>query len=439
MQAARQYLSKNNFLEIETPILNRSTPEGARDYLVPSRVHPGKFFALPQSPQLLKQLLMMSGMERYFQIARCFRDEDLRADRQPEFTQIDMEMSFVTPDDVIRVMEGLVQAMWKEALGVELKLPLPRLSYEESMARYGLDAPDRRFAMELIDVSQVFRNSEFKVFKGALDQGGIIKAMNVKGGAEMSRGEIDELTKFVAIYGAKGLAYIKVTDKEWQSPIVKFFSDQEKNQLAKTIGMETGDLVLFGADRPKIVNDALGNLREHLAAKRGLIDEKALAFVWVQDFPLFEYDEKEARHAAVHHPFTSPRVEDIPLLDQDPLKVKTQAYDLVLNGHEIGGGSIRIHDTQLQEKIFSILKINSEEARDKFGFLLEALEYGPPPHGGIAFGLDRIIMLMAGAASIRDVIAFPKTQKAADLLANAPASVSATQLLELNIKITQDS
>ncbi len=439
-QASRRYLSDHGFLEIETPILTKSTPEGARDYLVPSRVHPGQFYALPQSPQLFKQLLMVSGMERYFQIARCFRDEDLRADRQPEFTQIDIEMSFVNQEDVMATMEGLVQMMWKEALGIDLPLPIPRISYDESMARFGLDAPDMRFGLELVEITEVFRQTSFKVFAQTLQNKGIIKAINVKGKADLSRSEIDELTNFAGIYGAKGLAWIKVQENEWQSPIVKFFSDAEKDGLKQALGMQPGDLVLFVADKPKVVNDALGNLREHLGAKLGLIDEKKLAFVWVYDFPMFDYDEKEARHAAVHHPFTAPRPEDIHLLDGDDVtKAKTQAYDLVLNGNEIGGGSIRIHDPKLQSKVFDILKISQEDARLKFGFLLDALEFGAPPHGGIAFGLDRLIMLMSGATSIRDVIAFPKTQKASCLLSDAPSHVSATQLLELGIKVEKKS
>ncbi len=439
MQAARNYLTEQGFWEIETPILNRSTPEGARDYLVPSRVHPGEFYALPQSPQLFKQVLMMSGMERYFQIARCFRDEVLRADRQPEFTQIDIEMSFIDSEDIMAAMEGLVHSMWQQGLGQEISIPFPRISYDDSMARFGVDAPDMRFAMELVNVSGIFEKSDFKVFQGALSKGGMIKAINAKGKADMSRSEIDELTKFVGIYGAKGLAYIKVTEKEWHSPIVKFFSDTEKQQLQQALGMEPGDLIFFGADSSKVVNDAMGNLREHLGQKLGLIDEKKLSFVWVHDFPMFDYDEKEARHAAVHHPFTAPCIEDLPLMKSDPHRVKTQAYDLVLNGHEIGGGSIRIHSQEVQQQVFDILKISQEEAQDKFGFLLEALEFGPPPHGGIAFGLDRIIMLMTGAESIRDVIAFPKTQRATCLLANAPSPVSATQLLELGIKVEKKS
>jgi len=433
-QAARNYLAGQGFLEIETPFLTKSTPEGARDYLVPSRIHPGEFYALPQSPQLFKQLLMVAGMERYFQIMRCIRDEDLRADRQPEFTQIDCEMSFVNQEDVMQMMEGLARAMWKEGLGVEVP-PIPRISYQDSMARFGLDAPDMRFGLELTEISEIFRQTSFKVFAETLGRGGIIKAINAKGKADLSRSEIDELTKFVGIYGAKGLAWIKVQASEWQSPIVKFFSEAEKENLKRALNMEVGDLVMFVADRPKIVNDALGNLREHLGAKLGLIDEKKLAFVWVYDFPMFDYDEKEARHAAVHHPFTSPRPDDLPLLDTEPLKIRTQAYDLVLNGNEIGGGSIRIHDPKVQSKVFEILKINAEEARKKFGFLLDALEFGAPPHGGIAFGLDRIIMLMAGAGSIRDVIAFPKTQKATCLMSEAPSPVAAAQLLELGIRV----
>ncbi|HCU26056.1 MAG TPA: aspartate--tRNA ligase, partial [Deltaproteobacteria bacterium] len=389
----------------------------------------------PQSPQLFKQLLMMSGMERYFQIARCFRDEDLRADRQPEFTQIDIEMSFVTQEDVIQVMEGLVRAMWKESLGETLQTPFPRLSYDESMARFGLDAPDLRFALELREITEIFRATSFKVFSDTVAKGGIIKAINAKGKADLSRGEIDELTKFVGIYGAKGLAWIKVLENEWQSPIVKFFSESEKAALRERLDIQTGDLVMFVADKPKVVNDALGNLREHLGEKFKLIDAQQKAFVWIYDFPMFEYDEKEARHAAVHHPFTAPRSEDLEKLSGDVTHVKTQAYDLVLNGNEIGGGSIRIHDPKLQAKVFDILKINLEEAKKKFGFLLEALEFGAPPHGGIAFGLDRLIMLMAGAPSIRDVIAFPKTQKGTCLLSEAPSPVSATQLLELGIRV----
>ncbi|MCP5468278.1 MAG: aspartate--tRNA ligase [Deltaproteobacteria bacterium] len=433
MQATRNYLTEQNFWEVETPMLTKSTPEGARDYLVPSRVHPGSFYALPQSPQLFKQLLMVSGMERYFQIARCFRDEDLRADRQPEFTQIDLEMSFVDQEDIMSIMEGLVQAIWKTQ-NISLPQKFNRLTYAESMERFGLDAPDLRFGLELVDVGEIFSNAQFKVFQDVLKNKGVIKAINIKGQAAMSRKDIDDLTKFVGIYGAKGMAYIKVQESEWQSPIVKFFSEEEKQALKEKLQMEPGDLVVFGADKAKIVNDALGNLREHLGEKLQLIDPNQLEFVWVTDFPMFEYDEKEARHAAVHHPFTAPKKEDLELLEENPTGVRTQAYDLVLNGHEIGGGSIRIHDPKVQERVFKLLGISDEEAQEKFGFLLEALKFGAPPHGGLAFGLDRIIMIMTGASSIRDVIAFPKTQKATCLMTEAPTPVPALQLLELGIQ-----
>ncbi|MFO1519860.1 MAG: aspartate--tRNA ligase [bacterium] len=437
MQATRRYLDGHGFLEIETPFLAKSTPEGARDYLVPSRIYPGKFFALPQSPQLFKQILMVSGMERYVQIVRCFRDEDLRADRQPEFTQIDLEMSFISQDDILQLMEGLVTQIWKEAGGVDLQTPFPRMSYAEAMDRYGLDAPDTRFGLELKEVTDVFRKTSFKVFADTIARGGILKAINVKGKADLSRSELDELTQFVAIYGAKGLAWIKVQENEWQSPIVKFFSDEEKEGLKKTLGMETNDLVVFVADKPKVVNDSLGNLREHLGKKLGLIDESKLNFLWVVDFPMFEYDEAEKRHVAIHHPFTSPKPSDLPLLETEPLKARANAYDLVLNGNEIGGGSIRIHAMEVQKKVFNLLGITDAEAEVKFGFLLEALQYGAPPHGGIAFGLDRIVMLLTGTESIRDVIAFPKTQKAVCLMTEAPSEVSAKQLLELGIKISK--
>jgi aspartyl-tRNA synthetase len=437
MQSARRYLESQHFLEIETPFLAKSTPEGARDYLVPSRIYPGKFFALPQSPQLFKQILMVAGMERYMQIVRCFRDEDLRADRQPEFTQIDLEMSFVSQEDVLQIMEGLVAKIWKEAGGIDLGLPFPRLSFAEAMDRYGLDAPDTRFGLELKEVTEVFRKTSFKVFAETIGRGGIVKAINVKGKAELSRSELDELTQFVGIYGAKGLAWIKVLESEWQSPIVKFFSDEEKEGLKKSLGMEKGDLIVFVADKPKVVNDSLGNLREHLGKKLGLIDEKKLNFLWVVDFPMFEYDEAEKRHVAIHHPFTSPRHADLTTLDSEPLKARANAYDLVLNGNEIGGGSIRIHSMEVQKKVFNLLGIGDEEAQEKFGFLLEALSYGAPPHGGIAFGLDRITMLLTGAESIRDVIAFPKTQKSVCLMTEAPSEVSSKQLLELGIKINK--
>lgn len=433
-QSARHYMTEHGFLEIETPVLTKSTPEGARDYLVPARIYPGKFYALPQSPQLFKQLLMVAGLERYFQIVKCFRDEDLRADRQPEFTQIDIEMSFVAPEDVFGLIEGLMQAMWKAACDVTFKTPFPRLTYQEAMERYGLDAPDTRFAMELCELSSIFAKTQFKVFQQVLENGGIIKGMNVKGGANLSRKEIETLTSFAGIYGLPGLAWIKVLENEWQSPIVKFFSDEERAGLKKALGLEVGDLVLFGAGAKKIVNAALGNLREEVAKGTKLIDEKALNFVWVTDFPLFEYNEEEKRPVAVHHPFTSPKAEDMSFLGEEPLKCRANAYDLVLNGNEIGGGSIRIHSSGIQKKIFELLKISEKEANEKFGFLLEAFQYGAPPHGGIAMGLDRIIMLMTKAESIRDIIAFPKTQKAVDLMCNAPSEVSPDQLKELSLR-----
>lgn len=435
-QVVRQYLSENGFLEIETPVLTKSTPEGARDYLVPSRVQKGNFYALPQSPQIFKQLLMVSGMERYFQIVKCFRDEDLRADRQPEFTQIDIEMSFVEQEDILPLMEQLIFKVWKDVKGVELKIPFPRITYDDCMERYGLDAPDTRFGLELTNIKQIFKETEFKVFREIANQDDSqsIKAINLKGGADMSRKEIDDLTKYVGVYGARGLAYIKVLENEWQSPIVKFFSDSEKQALKDSLNMEVGDLVFFGAGQTKVVNDSMGHLREKIAEMRDLIPQNQDNFVWVVDFPMFEYDDEAKRHVAIHHPFTAPKPEELDKLDSDPLHCHANAYDLVLNGNEIGGGSIRIHSQEVQSKVFSLLGIDEDEARSKFGFLLDALQYGPPPHGGIAFGMDRLMMLLTGSPSIRDVIAFPKTQKAADPMSECPSEVAAAQLLELGIR-----
>ncbi len=430
----RDYLDSNEFLEIETPMLTKSTPEGARDYLVPSRTNPGSFFALPQSPQLFKQLLMVSGFDRYFQIVKCFRDEDLRADRQPEFTQIDMEFSFVEPDDIITLVEGMIAAIFKEVKGLDTTPPFTRLSYTKALDKYGLDAPDIRFAMHLVDLGGVFAGTEFKVFRSVLDKKGIIKGLNLKGGARLSRKEIDDLLEVVKVYGAKGLAWIKVNEEGWQSPIVKFFTESEVEALGKEMAAEAGDLLLFVADKADITNEALGRLRLHLGEKMGLIDEARMAFCWVVDFPMFAWDEQEKRHVAIHHPFTAPLDEDLEKLNDEPLAVKAKAYDLVLNGIEIGGGSIRIHDADIQAKVFQLLNIGDEEAREKFGFLLDALSFGAPPHGGVAFGLDRLMMLLLGRQSIREVIAFPKTQKATCLLSGAPNTVSPRQLRDLAIK-----
>ncbi len=433
--SVRQHLNGLGFIDIETPVLTKSTPEGARDYLVPSRVNPGMFYALPQSPQLFKQLLMVSGFDKYYQIVRCFRDEDLRADRQPEFTQIDLEMSFVGEEDVMGVAEGMINTLFKEVLGRNVAVPFQRLPYAEAMDRFGLDKPDLRFGLELKDVSDIVKASGFKVFAGVVEKGGMVKALNAKGCIEFSRKEIDDLTEFAAVYKAKGLAWIKVKEDGWQSPIAKFFTDEEKEKLAKRIDMETGDLVFFVADQPAIANDALGHLRNHLAGKLKLIDENEFRFLWVTQFPMMEYDETEKRYQAMHHPFTAPLEEDYGLLEENPLAVRSRAYDLVLNGSEIGGGSIRIHQKKLQEKVFEALGMSPESYNEKFGFLLSALDSGAPPHGGIAFGFDRLVMMLCGGSSIRDVIAFPKTQKASCLLTNAPSETSRAQLDELCIRI----
>jgi aspartyl-tRNA synthetase len=433
--ATRNYFDKNGFIEVETPFLTKSTPEGARDYLVPSRIYKGMFYALPQSPQIFKQLLMVSGFDRYYQIVKCFRDEDLRADRQPEFTQIDVEMSFITEEDIIKIMEGLMVQIFKVCLNRELKLPFPRLTYHDAVNRYGKDNPDTRFAMELVDITSIVSNSGFKLFQEVAASGGIVKAIKVEQASGLSRKDLDELKDYVAVYGAKGLAWARINATDWTSPIYKFLRPEEVEKITKAMSAKENDIIFFVADVPRVVNDSLGNLRLHLAKKLNLFKPDDLAFSWITEFPLMEYSDSEKRYVSMHHPFTSPVLEDVALLNSQPGKVRARAYDLVLNGSEIGGGSIRIHRKDLQGQVFKVLGLSNEEARSKFGFLLDALEYGAPPHGGIAFGLDRLAMIMTHAESIRDVIAFPKTQKAACLLSDAPSKVSIEQLMELSLKI----
>ncbi|GAE26704.1 aspartyl-tRNA synthetase [Halalkalibacter wakoensis JCM 9140] len=432
----RDFLDNETFMEIETPMLTKSTPEGARDYLVPSRVHHGEFYALPQSPQLFKQLLMVSGFERYYQIVRCFRDEDLRADRQPEFTQVDIETSFMDKEDLLAMTEKMMAKIMKEVKGLDVTLPFPRLTYDEAMNRFGSDKPDLRFGMELIELSDVVKDSEFKVFQSALASGGTVKGLNLKGGADkLSRKEIDALTDFVKQYGAKGLAWLKVEEEGLKGPIAKFFSGDIAASLQEALGAEVGDLLFFGADKKQVVFDSLGALRLKFGKQFDLIDQNQFNFLWVVDFPLVEYDEDAKRFVALHHPFTSPVQEDLSLLATDPGSVRANAYDLVLNGYELGGGSQRIYQSDIQSQMFTALGFSEEEAREQFGFLLEAFEFGTPPHGGIALGLDRLIMLLAGRTNLRDTIAFPKTASASDLLTNAPSEVSVEQLIDLNLSV----
>lgn len=435
-QAIRHYLDENGFLDIETPYLGKSTPEGARDYLVPSRVHPGHFYALPQSPQLFKQLLMNAGFDRYYQIARCFRDEDLRGDRQPEFTQVDMEMSFLTVEEIQDLTEGMIARVMKEVKGMDVKLPFPRMTYDDAMNRYGSDKPDTRFEMELVDLGDVVKDVDFKVFQMALTSGGVVKALNAKGAAsKYSRKDMDNYAHYVSQFGAKGLAWVKVEEDGLKGPIAKFLTEKEA-EIIKSTNAQVGDLLMFGADQFNVVTAALGAVRNKMAKELGLIDESKFNFLWITDWPQFEYSEEEGRYVSAHHPFTLPKEEDIQYLTTDPTKVYAQAYDIVLNGYELGGGSLRIHERELQEKMFAALGFGRVEMQEQFGFLLDALEYGFPPLGGIALGLDRFVMLLAGEDNIREVIAFPKNGKAADPMTQAPSTVSPLQLFELSIDVT---
>ena len=435
----RDFFYDEGFVEVETPMLNKPTPEGARDYLVPSRIHDGAFYALPQSPQLMKQLLMVSGFDRYIQIARCFRDEDLRFNRQPEFTQIDMELSFVEADDVMEINERYLKMLFKEVLDVDLKTPFDRMTYREAMDRYGVDKPDVRFGMELKNVSDIVENCDFKVFSGAVSSGGSVRAIVVKGGEEFySRKKIDKLESFVKDFKAKGLAWAKIKEDDIQSPILKFIGDDVMKSIIERVDGEAGDLILFVADKNDVVFAALGNLRNHIADEMDLIPKDVIAPLWIVEFPLFEYDDEEERYVAKHHPFTAPMDEDIDKIETDPANCRAKAYDIVMNGDEMGGGSIRIHDGQIQKKMFKALGFTEEEAQDKFGFLLEAFKYGAPPHGGLAYGLDRLIMLLTGEKNMRHVIAFPKTQSASDLLTGAPVSLSKKQLEEVHIRVIEE-